>query len=1489
MEHTFLHKLNSALWAAIITVIVAMAVYVSFGRFLMSNVGQYDKDILRLINTRVPFIIEADKVSGRWDSFTPEIVFKGLRLSMPDNSELPIELAEGKLALDVWGSLVSLNVHMSRLQLKQLKLSGELTEEGKFRIAGLDSRGQTFRWLEAFLLNFEYIDVVDNQLALSLPTGDQRILDLNLSLRREGSFRRLEARLKSQTSGATVYALAEGLGNPLKLDTFAGDLYLDMKMADLQSIQPWIPDESRVNVAGELNLEAWVSWTRGAPSLDLAFRGQKLNIAAPDGSWRLPLDFLSLQGSLEGRDDHWTLFASDFELNKDAVSLHIPRLQLDSWGDSIRVRAIDLPLEPINSLLVDSDFTPGGLSKVLEVLQVNGELSSLQFSTADVREPVKDWELSARFEDLEVNPWRGAPGVTGGRGYAELTQAGGTVILDSSQFSLDFTKVYRQPLYFDDLYSRIDIGWGDGAVTLSSGLLTGTAEEGSLQVVFGLNIPLKPNNVGIEMDLLVGMENLDPAYRAKYIPYTLSTSLLNWLDTSIAQGQIEQGGFLWRGSLLPRSTPLRTVQLFFDISDIRLNYHPDWPPLSELNGIVLIDDTDISVWSERARLYDSLTGQVTAEAWLNERRQIELAIRGSVEGPASDGLRVVNESPLSRISGNVFNQWQAAGALQTELQLWLNLANMAVAPQIDVDTHWQTVDLQINPGNLSVRGINGALSYTSASGFQSSDLTGQLWDKDLAIQVGQLPAAVEEDFDEQTVEPDKVQPSIVEVRLAAQVDIVDIKKWLALGVLDAAQGTSEAQARILLSPGEAPLLTLDSDLVGISLDLPDPWSKPEGQTQRIRLEWPLGGGSNLMKLELTNQLYFHALLADGTLRGGALGFQEAPGTLEPGSFRVTGHAPLVDAQQWWHFAQSVSNGVWPVEVELGSAVSIAVDNLQADTLLLFGQDLWNAVLSLEIEQGWNRMWLETEKIRGHVALTPDLTEAKLELEFLEVTGFKQLNLESGDDEPSLEFPDVEASIKELHYGGRLLGDIAFNLSTHGGVLQADNITGDIMGLKVGLEQPGKLRWLPSADVNRTRVNTSIDFEDLGQTLERLDYQKILETNSGKFSLELSWPGGPQNFALQHTLGSMQVDINEGRFLSAPAGTSGTLKVVSILNLADIVGRLSLMTMFDAGIPFHGVAGELFFQEGSIDVVNIEVEGTSSGFQFTGSADVATKTLEGALVVTLPVASNLPWVVALTAGLPVAAGVYVFSKVFGKQMNRVAAAIYNVSGNWDDPSINFDQIFDTTSHTRRGSQIDSIENGSSEEGPLTGDSLVVEGQAGEKPAEGDMAEDTPVAEDQPNDDPVDDNAPPPAMDERDSLVVEGRPEEMPAEGDMAEDIPVAKDQPKDDPVDDSAPPPAMDERDSLVVEGPPEEMPTEGDIAEDIPVAKDQPKDDPVDDKAPPSATGEGDSLVVEDQPEEMPTEGDMADETSVDKDLPREDSSEALPPGGPSLIRLPRL
>jgi uncharacterized protein YhdP len=76
-------------------------------------------------------------------------------------------------------------------------------------------------------------------------------------------------------------------------------------------------------------------------------------------------------------------------------------------------------------------------------------------------------------------------------------------------------------------------------------------------------------------------------------------------------------------------------------------------------------------------------------------------------------------------------------------------------------------------------------------------------------------------------------------------------------------------------------------------------------------------------------------------------------------------------------------------------------------------------------------------------------------------------------------------------------------------------------------------------------------------------------------------------------------------------------------------------------------------------------------------------VEGELVVTLPVANNLPWVAALTAGLPVAAGVFLLSKVFESQVNRLTSLVYAVGGSWDDPLVKFDRVFDDTPPPRDG--------------------------------------------------------------------------------------------------------------------------------------------------------------------------------------------------------------
>jgi uncharacterized protein YhdP len=64
-----------------------------------------------------------------------------------------------------------------------------------------------------------------------------------------------------------------------------------------------------------------------------------------------------------------------------------------------------------------------------------------------------------------------------------------------------------------------------------------------------------------------------------------------------------------------------------------------------------------------------------------------------------------------------------------------------------------------------------------------------------------------------------------------------------------------------------------------------------------------------------------------------------------------------------------------------------------------------------------------------------------------------------------------------------------------------------------------------------------------------------------------------------------------------------------------------------------------------------------------------------LVATLPVARNLPWVAALAAGLPAAAGVYVASKIFENQVDKIASVAYDIKGPWTDPKVKLKRVFD----------------------------------------------------------------------------------------------------------------------------------------------------------------------------------------------------------------------
>ncbi|MBP6700952.1 MAG: hypothetical protein KA135_06870, partial [Halioglobus sp.] len=1054
MKRPFFHRLSSVLWVAMVTAIVLLAVYVSVGRMLSSLSGAFQSEILQELNHRVPFDIAAQRVSAEWQSFTPVLVFDGLRLTLPGARQHSLELSEGRIAVDVAASLRTRSLQISLLRLDGLGLVGTLGSDGRLRVSGFEDGATGLGgWLEDLLLNIERLALGNARLALAMPSGEQRDFGLDLTLAREGSDRRLEGRLTS-SRGMEVMVLAEGIGNPFEPGSFSGQLYLDISAVDVGAVTELAPAApATVRVDGGLDLELWTSWRKGEAETALRVSMHDALLQASDASWQLPLDRIGFDARIEGHEDGWFLTVAALEAARGEVLFELPRLQLDLRGETMDLRALALPLAPLGKLLAGTEVISPALADLVGALQPSGSVSALQLEVAAISDPLAQWQLLAGFDDLAVEPWHGAPGISGADGFVRLAPQSGSVVLDSRQFSMFFPTVYEMALEYDDFHGTINIDWDAESVVLSSGLFEARGEEGPVRVRFGLSIPLLASEVGLEMDLLVGLENTLAVHRGKYIPYILSQKLRPWLAASIGDGTIEQGGFIWRGSLKAGSAALHTVQLFFNVRDTALSFHPDWPALAGIDGIVLIDDSNVSVWADTAQLLDSRVSDLSVEVWSDAASELWLAIDGSVVGPAADGLAVVNDSPLAGLAGNVFADWQLAGDLATDLDLVLDLGAGAAPPEVRVSTRFTAVDLDIRPGGLPLRAISGVLDYDTRAGFSSRDLAGQLWGQALEVSVGQrqvamaaVPgaagAAVAAGAAGETGATG--ERSAVTVAIATTVDMDDLGQWLGLEQPGFARGQAAASLELVAAAGVDPVLSIDSSLAGVSLELPAPLGKAAAAERPLHLELALGGNSLLLDIAFADTLAAELELVQGALRAASVALGSDPLELQPGQMRISGRTAFVDASAWRDVLEPYVTLARPSAQggQQDPKLEFSVESLQVDRLLFGGREFPG--VSLDAAGGGDR-WSVTARmdwLRGKLLYVAG-ARSQLDISYLDLAGLDSAESPESEESPDspdqpadaepriIKVPDLAVTIGELRRGETVLGQLAFDLQSDG--------------------------------------------------------------------------------------------------------------------------------------------------------------------------------------------------------------------------------------------------------------------------------------------------------------------------------------------------------------------------------------------------------------------------------------------------------------------------
>lgn len=1382
-------------WFYLLTALalILLAVLVQSGRSFSHLLGDYNHSIASYLSSTLNARVNIGHIESDWTGLKPSLVVQDFSINSQEGQPI-IALQQARLRLDILESLLNFRPVWSSLVLTQVDMNFAQTSEGFWQIPGLprtsatpanNTRAQLDTLVDMLLLSTR-IEFQRSHLGFTFHSGQQ--IQLNspyLLLENADDFHRLALQIDVGDQPRTVYFVVEGKGDPRDTQQFLSKGYLQLNR--FPTSEPiaaasafLLGGKSALHGEGQVDANIWFETRAGGRGYDLVGSLGVQRLALPLGERNLALDDFATELTgfwLPGGE--WRLGLQQINAAMKDQQINGLNLAASSSGfqQPLKVSLDNLDLERLTHMLDGAGaLGTARLQEVLRTLNPRGQLRNIQLSLP-IQQP-RDWQLRASLDQVAVNAWHGVPALVGVDGYLQAGQKGGFVDIDSRRgFSMHYSPTYAAPMEYDS--AKGQVAWHlqpeNNQIYVNSGQLEFRKGDELARGYMWLGLPWKRNTGDIDLYLQIGGQTLNASLYKKYTPATIPATLATWLASSIGlenPGLANEAGFIYRGTLNTKNPMARTYQLYLDLDRAALNYHSGWPALTDLQGRLLVTDTKVAASVNSARLLDSRAQGV--EVLVNPRAQGHgslLQVTGQINGPASDGIRVLREGEMRKYMGSSLDSWTMQGEMRAQLELDIPIGTGEAKPfghrqQVDVDLQSPLFELQNL--NLSVTDLNGHISYNSDTGIGSRELRGQVFGESLTAELStQKLASEKQETYNKTL-----------ISLAGAVDARQLAYWSKRPEVLFMEGKLPYQAMVELNhrprqskavelspeaaaaPLQTPVefandafaaITVTSELQGVKVDLPAPYGKTAEQTRPLVFQYwlqdaqaqiHLAYGENTQSLLRLDRRHNRLLSANIALGSDA---QLGSGN----EFVVSGYVPDVNLDLWKAVQtryRDFSEQLTPVvarglnaprtaqEVEemlatesegvgriagLPFRTDLVVGHYELGALTL--EDLH--VVAVPVQAGWN-LKVANPQVAGELLVpSSSLVPLEVNLDYLALTkaalGDEEnvvaaeteaalTKEESGDaalapPEPKLldprTIPLANVSIKTLSLDGDNFGSWSLQLRPNAQGVLIDQIRGSIRGVTIAgtEENPGaQIQWGYTSQGMQTHFMGVLTAGDMGAVLREWKKPDTIESKLARYETDLFWPGSPQDFSLVALGGEMRIHMENGRFKRDASAGDGILRLLSILNFDSLARRMRLdfSDLYKSGLAYDEINGKVRFNQGTMVFEDpLLVRTPSSGLQMAGTINLRDETINTRLIATLPVTGNLTFFAALATGLPAAAGVYLVSKLFKKQVDQATSLSYTITGGWSDPKMRFDRLFESEKSLR-----DSVNKSEDEKDP-----------------------------------------------------------------------------------------------------------------------------------------------------------------------------------------------
>ncbi len=1301
------HLIWKTIWYSFAAVVVLAAVLFSITRMLLPTLGDYSVTVEDYFSQFVNQPIRIQSLDAEWRGWGPSLVLNNVWLLDAQGKNTIVRVSKAHLGLGLWKTIQTGQLGFSSADLQGVDLSITRMSDGQITLTGFemlkDSESPVVdnTFLE-WLLQQGHIGIqFRNLLYEDRMVGGRKYQFSNvaLSLMNQGERHLIEGWVgipKQPDQKMTLFVDAQG--DLLQSDQWSGRLYVSGNEINIINLISSLTPAARKFTVGTSNFEIWSTWRKAKMEKmqgrfdfqDVAIKNNPGSAAKDDtGNDNAAQNNIAQYQQLAGRFS-WEQQAAGWELQADQVFIknqnrqwpdsqfHIEyhsagdkdaqiknAFQIDATGNFLRT-------QDITPLLALIDIHDNEVVKQLDTAKVGVDIHDFQMKY--FAEPQPRFEFSAEIKDLHAEAYKNVPGVKNVNGHIHMNEKSGHFMLNSANAIVDMPQL-RHKLVLNELQG--DFGWQaeDSALFVTGRNLRLREAEFTLEGLLDVELPRNASSAkkqGPYLNLIAQFANGDGSKATRKLPVKImKPQLVQWLDHAIVDGYVPSGNLVFHGDV--RDFPFRqgngVFKVKFDVQRGVLDYGKDWPVLQDLDASVEFNGPSLTITSNKGRILQSNISNTVVTVADLDSKPLVIKIKGDVNGTTQDKADYILASPpLHRKFGQFVEDDEFSGDSRLQVDMDLYVDKQDVNADVNGSLHLVQNKLRHLWFGEPLTEINGKINIVP-HGIEAKNLKANLYGQPTSIDI------------KTTINKQSNESEFIQVTANGNFNSQDLSKRYLPVMSDLISGRSDwtVVSHIPVENKPDPItnlpqpirFTAKSNLQDVEVRLPTPFNKRAGQSFPTTIEGMLYIDNHYQfqvnYSSRVNAILDYSVVGEDVWRG-EFRFGNGPVELpDEQGFRLVGHVQDLSADVWRSLISQIDDGNTGVnnlsqdKIPLDWSKIFHSADLTIDRFQLFGQEARNMVLNMAGEESAMVLNVNSDELKGEIRIPYDLTIYPLELNLdrWELTSSEETG--QADIDPR-EIPAIKAFAKSVSYKDRKFGSVKLETTKIVEGLRLEQLM--MKPRSTTILATGK--WTIVGSEQKSDFELHLDSQNLGETMDDLDYVGSISGGQGDVDINVSWPGALTNVDIEHLQGDISINFKKGKLLAIDSGAG---RIFGLFSLQTLPKRLILdfSDLYEKGIVFNQIAGNFTIEDGDAYTNNFYLDGPAAKAQAAGRIGLASQDYDQ-LLTFIPQTADIASLVGLLISTPWG---FVIPQIFRENINRAMSFQYTLTGSWDNPQL--DQV------------------------------------------------------------------------------------------------------------------------------------------------------------------------------------------------------------------------